>query len=150
MKNTALIASLFILLLIASSCKDEEGKISAKLEGQWQGDHMDAKVTYGLIPLHEEDDENFDALLDFKADGTVDFTRDGNTTSGTYQLNGTKLTTNVDLQMDGIEISTVTFDVMELSPTKLRLHLDQDQEVEVPDVGPVNTTIKANLFFDRL
>jgi hypothetical protein len=150
MKTTALTPLLVILMTIAFSCKDEEGKISANLEGRWQGDHMDAKVTYALITLHEEEDEDFDALLEFKDDGTVEFTRDGNTTSGTYQLNGTKLTTNVDLQMEGIEISTVTFDVMELSATKLRLHLNQDQEVEVPDVGPVNTTIKANLVFDRL
>ena len=149
MRNPVLIPVL-LLVAVAFSCKDEEGEISAKLDGKWQGDRMDAKVTYGLITLHEEEDEDFNAILEFKDDGTVEFNRDGDATFGTYQLNGTRLTTNVDLQIQGVEISSATFDVVELSSTKLRLYLEQDQEVEVPDVGPVNTTIKANLVFDRL
>jgi hypothetical protein len=143
--------SIFSLVLTACciSC-DDDGEMSASIVGTWQGDHMDAKVTYGLITLHEEEDDEFDVTVGFKEDGTVSFTRDGNTTTGIYQLNGSKLTTNVDLQMQGVDISTATFDVIELSATKLRLYLEQDQDLQVPDVGTVEARIKAHLDFDRL
>jgi hypothetical protein len=150
MKKIAGIFSLVLLTAFCVSCKDDEAEVGATIVGTWQGDHMDAKVVYGVITLQEEEDDEFNATLQFNDDGSVSFTRDGNTTNGTYQLNGTRLTTNVDLQVEGVDFSSVTFDVVELSQTKLRLHLEKDQEVQVPDVGMVNTTIKANLAFDRL
>jgi hypothetical protein len=149
MKNRIVQISLIILLFSAFACKEDED-VSASIVGKWQGDQSEIKVTYGLVTLHEEEDDQFDALLEFKDDGSVSFTNDGTTTTGTYELKGTKLSINAELQFDGVNISSATFDVLELSQTKLRLHLEQDQEVNVPDLGNVNTTVKANFSFDRL
>jgi hypothetical protein len=132
-----------------ASCKNDEGEISAGLVGKWQGDHLDAKVQYGVITVHEEEDDQFDSVLEFKDDGTVSFTKNGRTTKGTYQLNGRRLTTNVDLQFDELDITEVTFDVLELTASRLRLYLEQDQDVQVPDVGNVTATVKGNLHFNR-
>lgn len=140
-------------LLVASfliSCKDDEPEITSSIVGKWKGDRSEVKVSYGIVTLHEEEDDIFDVTLEFKEDGSVLFTRDGTTTTGTYQLNGDQLTTNVDFQFQEVDIETLTFDVLEVSATKLRLELEQDQEVEVPDVGLVNTTINGNFDFDRL
>ena len=70
--------------------------------------------------IYDETDETFDVTLEFKEDGTVDFTRDGTVTSGTYTVAGDKLTTNVDLQIYQTEGETV-FDIVELNDSKLRL-----------------------------
>lgn len=132
------------------SCKDDEPEITSSIVGQWKGDRSEVKVSYGIVTLHEEEDDVFDVTLEFREDGTVLFTRDGTTTTGTYQLNGDQLTTNVDFQFQEVDVESLTFDVTELTATKLRLDLEQDQQVEVPDVGLVNTTIKGNFDFDRL
>ena len=140
---------LFAVSLLVS-CKDEDPEITSSIIGKWKGDRSEITVSYGFITLHEEEDDVFDVTLEFKEDGKVLFTRDGTTTSGTYQLNGDQLTTNVDFQFDEVELETLNFDILELTPVKLRLDLEQDQEVEVPDVGLVNTTIKGDFAFDRL
>ena len=138
------------LLLALMSCKDEDPVINSSITGSWKGDRADVKVKYGIVPVHEETDEQFDATLEFRDDGTVSFTKDGTTTSGTYELNGSTLTTNVDFQFEGVDIESMTFSVLELTATRLRLDVDQDQEVNVPDFGTVETNIKGNFEFDRL
>lgn len=150
MKRKNVLIALACLLALCVSCKDEEPVINATLPGSWKGDRMEVRVSYGLVTLHEEEDDEFDAILEFREDGTVSFTRDGNTTTGTYELAGKKLTTNVDLQVEGVELTVVTFDVVELTSERLRLHLDQEQEVEVPDFGMVTTDIDGDLSFNRL
>ena len=151
MKASIITAGLALILTVfLISCKDEEPEITSSIVGKWKGDRSEIKVSYGIVTLHEEEDDVFDVVLEFKEDGTVLFTRDGTTTSGTYQLNGDQLTTDVDFQFQEVDIESLTFDVLELTATKLRLDLEQDQEVEVPDVGLVNTTINGDFAFDRL
>jgi hypothetical protein len=141
---------LFGGLLLLSACNDDDPEVTASIQGRWQGDRSDLRVTYGVIQLYQQQDDEFDAVLEFKDDGTVTFTEDGTTTEGTYELNGTTLTTDVDFQFEGIDISNMTFDVVQLTDTRLELHLDQDHEVEVPDVGPVTTNAIGDFSFDRL
>jgi major membrane immunogen (membrane-anchored lipoprotein) len=142
---------LFAGLLLVSACKDDDPEVTATVNGRWQGDESDIKVTYGVVTLYQEHDAEFDAALDFKDDGTITVTRDdGTTTEGTYQLNGNQLTTDVDFQFEGIDISSITFDIIELTETRLRLHMDQDYPVVLPEVGLVTTTIVGDFSFDRL
>jgi hypothetical protein len=151
MRISILTACVFILsIALCVSCKDDEPEITNTIVGTWKGDRSEIKVTYGIVTLHEEVDEEFDATLEFKEDGTVTFTHDGTTTAGTYELNGDNLTTDVDFQFGDITVESLSFDVLELTETKLRLDFEQDEEVEVPDVGMVNTTIKGKFAFDRL
>ncbi len=139
------------LLLVVFACKDDDEPVVAnRIIGQWQGDRAEAKVTYSVVTLHERVEEAFDALLEFREDGTVSVTRGTTTTDGTYDLNGNTLTTNVDFQYEGVDIQSMTFTVGELTETRLVLDLDQDQEVDVPDFGMVKTTIKGKFEFDRL
>lgn len=138
---------LFFLFIVLLSCKDDDEKFS--IIGTWDGDRSEVEVMYGFIPVFEETDEEFDVTLEFREDGSVALTRDGDTTEGTYTLSGKKLTTDVDLQI--YETSgTVTFDVIELSAKKLRLRLSEKRQANLPDYGNVELTINANLDFDRL
>jgi uncharacterized protein (TIGR03066 family) len=139
-----------LLLLVAFGCKDdekEEEEIS--IVGKWKGDNSAFKVTYGIVPVYDQTDDTFDVILEFTSDGKVTFTQSGITTEGTYSLTGDQLTTNVDFQA-AIDLSNATFDVQELSKTKLRLHMEDDREINVPDIGPVVADIIADFSFDRL
>lgn len=150
--KTSIITTCLVLCaaFLLVSCKDDDPVINSSITGKWKGDRSYITVSYGIVKLHEEEDDVFDVTLEFMEDGKVLFTRNGTTTTGTYQLTDDKLTTNVDFQFDEVEIETLNFDVVELTPTKLKLDLEQDQEVQVPDVGMVNTTIKGDFAFDRL
>jgi hypothetical protein len=150
MKLSLKISTIFLLFLFCFSCKDDETEPTASIVGKWKGDRSEIHVTYGLIPVYEETDDDFNVTLEFKEDGTVSFLKDGNETTGTWDINGTKLTTNVDFQIDEIDLSTVTFDVIKLSQERLELHLEKDQDVDVPDYGMITATVKADLEFDRL
>lgn len=150
MKIFSRIAVCMSLALFFIACSDEDKPTDASIIGKWKGDRMDIKLSYGIVPLHDESDEDFDAVIEFKEDGIVNYTDDGTTTTGTYSLDGTKLTTNVDFQIEEVDLSEVTFDVVELSETKLRLYVEREQEVQVPDLGLVDTDVEADLTFDRL
>ena len=142
---------LAIVLGLAFSCKDDEEKDVKPdpIIGKWKGDRSEIKANYGPINVYDETDDDFDVTLEFKTDGTVDFTRDGTVTSGTYTVNGDKLSTNVDLQLYQTDGETV-FDIVELNDSDLKLEMNEDREVNVPDVGLIEVTINANLEFDRL
>lgn len=139
-----------IVLSLAFACKDDEEKeITEPIVGKWKGDQSEIKANYGPVPVYDETDDTFDVTLEFKKDGSVDFTRDGTVTTGTYTVTGDKLTTNVDLQIYQTDGETV-FDIVELTDSKLRLELNEDREVNVPDVGLIEVNLNAKLAFDRL
>jgi hypothetical protein len=150
MKLSLKISIIFLLVLFCFSCKDDETEPTASIVGKWKGDRSEIHLTYDVIPIHEETDEDFNVTLEFKEDGSVSFLKDGNETAGTWDINGTKLTTNVDFQIDEVDLSSVTFDIVKLSETRLELHLEKDQEVDVPNYGMITATVKADLEFDRL
>jgi uncharacterized protein (TIGR03066 family) len=139
-----------LLFLLAFGCKDDDKEVEpTSIIGKWKGDKSEIKVTYALVPVYDQTDETFDVVLEFKSDGKVTFTQSGMTTEGTYTVSGDKLTTNVDFQA-AIDLSNATFDIVELTQTKLRLHMQEDREVTAPTVGEVVANIKADLSFDRL
>lgn len=150
------IPALIMLSLVAVaivSCKDDDDDDvvpGVSIVGEWKGDQSEIEARYAGITVYDETDEIFDVLLEFKEDGTVSFTRNGTETTGTYELKGNKLTTTVDFQMEGVDLTNVTFTVVELTETELELYLDREQVINVPDFGNVTARIIAELEFDRL
>jgi hypothetical protein len=150
MKNWLCIALPAAMSLLAFSCDEDEKDTSASIVGKWQGDRSELKASYGIVPIHEDTDENFDATIEFKADGTVTYSDDGDTASGTYTQSGDVLSTTVDLELEGVDLTDVEFRIIELAQTRLHLRLEREQQVPVPDVGLVNADIEADFEFDRL
>jgi hypothetical protein len=141
-------AMTLFLSSILFSCSDEEDK-KISIVGDWQGDRLEVKAAYQIVPIYSDTDENFSATLSFTEDGKVVYTKDNVESEGTYTIDGKELTTDADF--DIYEFSgPVTFDIVELSETKLRLKLDETRPVTVPDYGEVPVTVTATLDFDRL
>jgi hypothetical protein len=133
---------------ILFSCNDEEDK-KISIVGNWQGDRLEVNAAYQIITFYEETDEDFSATLSFTEDGKIVYTKDNVESEGTYTINGKELTTDAEFNL--YEFSgPVTFDIVELSETKLRLKLDETRPVTVPDYGEVPVTVTATLEFDRL
>jgi hypothetical protein len=139
----------FIFLSLFVACDKDNDDPMASILGMWQGDRAEILVNYGFITVYDDTDEEFDVTIEFREDGTVSFTKDGNVTNGTYELKANKLTTDVDLQLYEMSGPT-TFDVIELSDKKLRLRLKDKQTATIPDVGEVELDVNATLDFDRL
>jgi hypothetical protein len=150
MKNWLCTALPLTMALLAFSCDDEEKDTSASIIGKWQGDRSELKASYGIVPVHDDTDENFDALIEFKSDGTVTYSDDGDTASGTYTQTGDVLATTVDLQVEGVDLTDVEFRIIELTQSRLHLRLEREQQIAVPDVGLVDADIDADFEFDRL
>lgn len=148
MKYFALTFLTFLLAGFFFGCNDEDDeKIS--IVGNWQGDRLEVKAAYQIVTLYEDTDEDFSATLSFTEDGKVVYTRDNVESEGTYTLNGKELTTDAEFNIYDLS-GPVTFDVVELSETRLRLKLDETRPVTVPDFGEVPVTVTATLEFDRL
>jgi hypothetical protein len=137
-----------LFLFVMLSCDDDEER--ASIVGSWTGDEAFVEVKYGLIPLYEDDRQDFDVTLTFNEDGTVVLKNnsDGTTTSGIYTLSGNELTTDVGFDLYDLS-GPITFKVDRLTDKRLELSLDQKREVNVPDYGNITVEIIGHLHFDR-
>lgn len=131
-----------------SACDDE--KSPATLIGKWQGTKAEAEIlAFGIpIPINKTDD-TFAALVEFKDDGSVTLTEDGQTSSGIWEQNGDKLMLNLTFSTDFIDLSG-TYTIKELTDAKLILFIEKDGTYTDPDSGiDIDGTVKATLYFDR-
>lgn len=131
-----------------TGCDDDD--TFAELAGNWQGTMAEAEVLAFGIPLPvSETDDSFDAQVEFKSDGTITLSDDGQSSTGTWEQNGDKLILSITFSTDFIDLSG-TYAIKELSETKLRIFIEKDTPYTDPDSGiEVDATVKATLYFDR-
>ena len=142
---------LLALVMLLGSCQDDENEIKATIVGKWQADKADliVKPDGFLIGIPYTVNE-FDAILDFKSDGTLTITDDNTSSTGTYVMEGDKLTINSQLMLEDINMSG-TYEVLTLSATALEVRIEKDATVKNPNDGTdVSGTVKATLHFTRL
>jgi hypothetical protein len=145
---TALCLILSITLL--SSCKDDE--VTASIVGKWQGDKSEVTALAAIIPVYSDTDENFDDMVEFKADGTGTANVDGSDTSGTWEWVevNKKLRVSIDFKTTLLE-PTEVYTVKELTATKLTLFLEKDGTYQDPETGNnFSGKVKATLYFNRV
>lgn len=147
---TSRIASLltFVLLLACTmfSCKDDDKFPS--VVGKWQGTSASANITLQGIPVpFDQSDDDFDAIVEFKADGTATITDDGTTSDGTWSQNNDKLTVSLSFSTDFIDLSG-TYTIKELTDSKLVVYIEKQDNYKDPDTQiEVSATIKATINF---
>jgi len=141
----------FIILLtvIILSCKDDDKSPAPSITGKWQGTLLTADVAISGVPTDTRNDSTFNAIVEFKTDGTVTITDDGQTSTGTWSQNGDKIDMSATFGTDRIDLSG-TYTIKTLTDTKLVLYIDKDGSYTDPDTHiTVQGNVKATLYFDR-
>ncbi|MBL0740886.1 lipocalin family protein [Chryseolinea lacunae] len=150
---TSRIASLlsFVLLITCTmfSCKDED-KTFPSVVGKWQGTSASANITLQGVPVpFDQTDDDFDAIVEFKADGTATITDDGVPSTGTWSQNNDKLTVSLTFSTDFIDLSG-TYTIKELTDSKLVIYIEKQDNYTDPDTQiEVSGTIKATINFEK-
>lgn len=148
MKTTA---GILFLLLLAFSCKKEEEKDFASIQGKWQGTRAEVEFRpFGLpIPFSEED-ESFGMLLEFKGEGTM-IVHENQATTGTYEVIGDKLIIDVDLTVADRNLGG-TYKLETLNASTLAFYREEEnQKFADPDGGPsVRGDLKFTLHFRKV
>jgi hypothetical protein len=134
----------------AFSC-DNDAEITAGLVGKWQGDKADLVVKPDGFPVGVPYSfDEFDAVLEFKADGTLIVTEESQSTPGTYVKTGSKLEMNSALTIEDINLSG-TYQIRELTRSTLKIEIEKDATVKDPNTkGDVTGEVKATLTFSRM
>ena len=157
MKNQFKLCLLGILIITAASCnKDPEIVKDGSIVGQWRmtdnhsndgvlesevwGEIVNATFSfhgtdYNFFTTFTDEPNEFSstgsytALFDYKAEGLTERDTsdiDANPGTGTWSINGDKLTQIFDGD-------TATFDILELSDSKLRLQIIVEETIDEPD-----------------
>ena len=137
-----------VSLGIVISCSND--KEFGSVAGKWQGTKAEAQiVAFGIpLPISEADDD-FNAEVEFKTDGTVSLADDGQTSSGTWEQDGNKLILSITFSTDFIDLSG-TYTIKELTASTLQIYIEKDESYTDPDTGTtVDGTIKATLSFTK-
>lgn len=133
-----------------SACDDDEEEVSRTVEGRWQGTRMEFTLEAFGIPVRNEDDDSFNAILEFKANGSVTIEDEGQSATGTWVQNGNTLTLSVNYTIENISLSG-DYTIKELTDTKLAIYAERDETYEDPDTGlEVDGTLKATLYFTAI
>lgn len=133
-----------------SACDDDDEEVSRSVEGRWQGTRMEFTLEAFGVPVRSEDDDTFNAKLDFKENGSVTIEDEGQSATGTWIQNGNKLTLSVNYTIENISLSG-DYTIEELSETKLTLYAERDETYEDPDTGlEIDGTLKATLYFTAI
>jgi hypothetical protein len=150
MKTKNLLIAGLLSFLFFLSCDDDKDEVNASIVGTWSGNKADFKLNPdGIIPAFTVSEDNFPVMLEFKNDGVLILTDDAQSTTGTYQLNGKKLTININYEFEFIGLSGI-FDVEELTRAKLRASREEEGTYEHPDTRQkFDGKVKAFLYFDR-
>jgi hypothetical protein len=138
----------FFLFVTLFACKDEE---DPSIVGNWSGTRSEVTVSVTGIPLpYTYTDDGFDALVEFKSDGSVSITEEGQTAAGTYEVSGKTLSTNITFNTDFIDLSG-TYTIKELTKSKLTLYIEREGTGIDPNTGATLTgSVRATLFFVRM
>ncbi|MBL7859275.1 MAG: hypothetical protein JNM57_16400 [Cyclobacteriaceae bacterium] len=145
------IASLAILLwitLLMGACQNDE-QVGSVI-GRWEGTKISASFKPDGIPASiDQDDDTFNAIIEFKADGSVIYADDGDEYDGTWVQNGNTLTLTVNADLTFFDLSG-TGTIEEATAEKLTLYLERKGEFDIPDFGALNGTVKARIYFQRI
>lgn len=149
MKKTYKTASIFLLVMLAFACKEDNQDFAA-IEGKWQGTLAEIEVKPVGLPLpFSQKDETFDNEIEFHADGTMTVLDDTQPKEGTYQVVEDKLITDINFNTEIIDISG-TYTIQILTQTTLVFYLKKKDSITDPDTGiQVSGDIKATLHFER-
>jgi hypothetical protein len=142
-------ALLLVLLFPFASC-DNNGEAKISIVGTWQGDKADLLIKPDGFPIaipYSIDD--FDAVVEFKSDGTLSFTDNNQTVTGTYEREGDDLTLNTGFTLNDISLSG-TYKIEKLTSTALEIQIEKDATVKNPNDGTdMSGNVKATLVFVR-
>lgn len=145
MNRIAWAAAIAVVVSLTGCNNDDDGDEQGTIIGKWKGTLVEAKIS-----IYEESDDTFDAEVEFKDDGTLAFSDDGQESTGTWEKNGNQLTINADLNIDYLD-NTETLTVKKLTDTKLELYLEKNDTFEDPDSGiQITGTLKLTLYFDKM
>lgn len=150
MKLTNL-ASSVLLLLLASACH-KDAVITSSIEGKWNGNGAELRVKpFGLPVPISRDYPSFDAEIEFRQDRTLALSQDGEVKEGTYELNGGRLSIEVDFKIEDYDLSG-DYTIETLTENSLVLYLERkDVTLADPDGAPtVKGQVKITLHFQRL
>lgn len=134
------------LTIFSGACDDDDDNFASIL-GQWRGDRASFQLG-ALGPGFTDDD--FDTELEFREDGTLIVTDDGQSVTGTYTLEGDQLTISIPFNIGSIPLSD-TYTVQELTEPILVISRENEGTIQNPDTGvSFSGTIVTTLYFDRL
>lgn len=133
-----------------NACDDDDEEVTRSVEGRWQGTRLELNLEAFEVPVRNEDDDTFNAQMEFKANGSVTIEDEGQSATGTWVQNGNTLTLSVNYTIEDISISG-DYTIEELTETNLRLYAKRDETYEDPDTGlEVDGTLKATLHFTAM
>jgi hypothetical protein len=145
------IACAVILLLLAFACR-KDAVITSSIEGTWKGAGAELRVKpFGLPVPISKDYPSFNAEIEFRPDGTLALSQDEQVKEGTYELNGDRLSIEVDFKIEGYDLSG-DYTIQTLTENSLVLYLERKGvTLADPDGAPtVKGQVKITLHFQRL
>jgi hypothetical protein len=148
MKTRSWIFTGIVLVLLSTSCDDEK---MSSIVGKWNVN----KAEYNCRPFRypgtiNQTEDNLDTAFEFKSDGSLELTRAGKLSTGTYELKERNLITSLPFTTQVIGLSG-KYSIQELTETKLVLYVERDDTFQDPDTGTnLRGTVKATLHFDRV
>lgn len=135
---------------LLQACRDVDE--NASIVGKWQGDKSEVKALVTIVPIYTKTDDDFDAVVEFKSDGTGSVLIDGNQTNGTWEWVkvNKELKTSIDFQTTFLE-PTETYTIKELTASKLTLSIDKHGTYKDPESGETfEGNVRAILYFNRV
>jgi hypothetical protein len=151
--NSATRVTFSVAILFAASlftaCDDDDDNGIGSVAGSWVGDKTELNIRVEGIPAPiNEVDDSFAGEVDFQADGTALYSEDGEEIEGTWVQNHNKLILTIPTS-DEFDMSG-TYTIQELTPSRLKLHIEKETSFEDPDTGMVfDATVKATLYFNK-
>jgi hypothetical protein len=140
----------FFLLVLAFAACDSDNEASVSIVGTWQGDKADLLVKPNGFPVaipYTIDD--FDAVIEFKSDGTISVTDNSQTATGTYQRDGDNLTLSTGFTVEDISLEG-TYEIVKLTASALEIKIEKDATVKNPNNGTdISGNVNATLVFTR-
>lgn len=144
-------AAAILFLLLVYGCQ-KETVITSTIKGRWKGTGAELRVKpFGLpLPISKDYDSS-DLEMEFKPDGTAVVRQNGQTTEGSYSLNGDRLNIQIDFNIEGYDLSG-DYTIQTLTEDSLVLYMEKkDVTLADPDGGPTVTgEVKITLHFERL
>lgn len=140
----------FFMIILLMQCSDDDAKLTGSIIGKWQGKSIEAKVVAFGIPVWQDEDDTFNPILEFLEGGTIKVYNDDQTTEGTWEKDGRRLYTNVDLNYEGFS-GNQELEIKKLTETDLELYVEKDSTFKDPDSGiEVAGKLKATAYFRRI
>lgn len=148
LKNSLILIIIAAFLAIACDKDDDDPIEEESIVGTWVGTKLHYKFTPSSIGLGLGDtNDDYDAVIEFREDGTVVYTDDGDKSTGTYEVNGNQIETSINIA--DLPFSTTTLRINELTKTELELFFEEEGTYEVPDFGTMDGTFEATFNFER-